>query len=170
MSEFRDRTDAATRLAAALLHRRADGTVVYAIPHAGVWTGSIVANALQVPLRVATEAGCAAESAHLREIYEAAKPAVPAEIAIIVDNGMFTGETMTRAIAEVRKTDPQKIIVAVPAATAKAVQRVQSLADETLVLIDIPEGVTDLANCHVELAPVSQEKAVAAFRAMCLIP
>jgi predicted phosphoribosyltransferase len=168
MSEFKNRTDAATRLAAALLQRRVECTVVYAIPHAGVWTGSIVANALHLPLRVATEAGCAIESASLREIYKAAKPAIPAEIAVIVDDGMFTGETMARAIAEVRKTDPQRIIVAVPAATAKAVQRVQPLADEILVLVGMPENATDLTNCHVELEPVSQHQAAEAFRDMCV--
>lgn len=170
MSEFKDRTDAAKRLAAALVHRSTDCSVVYAIPHAGVVTGNIVADALHVPLRVATEAGYAAETAHLREIYEAARPAVPAETAIIVDDGMITGETMARAIAEVRKTNPQRIIVAVPAATTRAVQRVQSLADETSVLFEMPEGMNDLASCHSELDPVSSQEAVAIFRAMCPVP
>jgi predicted phosphoribosyltransferase len=164
MSRFRDRTDAAETLAAALVHRRGDYSVVYAIPHAGVVTGEIVATALRVPLRVATEAGCAAENEHLREIYEATHHAVPAETAVIVDEGMITGETMARAIAEVRKTDPQRIIVAVPAATARARQRVQSLADETLVLCELPDVVESLASCHETLEPVSRDVAVEIYR------
>jgi predicted phosphoribosyltransferase len=168
MIEFKDRTDAAERLAAALLHRRADYSVVYAIPHAGVVTGEIVATALQVPLRVATEAGSAAESARLRETYKAAH-SVPAETAVIVDEGMITGETMARAIAEVRKTNPQRIIAAVPAATAKARQRVQSLADEILVLYNMPEGADSLASCHEALAPISHDVAVEIYQRQYLV-
>jgi len=164
MSEFKDRIDAANRLAEGLRLRRMEYSVVYAIPPAGVVTGEIVAKALGVPLRVATDVGYAEESAHLSEIYHSAYPAVPAQIVVIVDEGMISGDSMARAIAQVRKTKPQRIIVAVPAATPKSRRRVESLADETVVLHEIPEGTEDLTSCHEALEPISHNVAVEIYR------
>jgi predicted phosphoribosyltransferase len=51
MIRFKDRTDAAKTPAAGLVHRRADHSVVHAIPHDGIVTGEIVATALPPSIR-----------------------------------------------------------------------------------------------------------------------
>jgi len=56
------------------------------------------------------------------------------KIAILVDDGIAMGSTMTAAIQMLRKLGPKKIVVAVPTASPQAVQYFGQIADEVVAL------------------------------------
>jgi len=51
---------------------------------------------------------------------------------IIIDDGLASGYTMMAAVESVRQRHPQKIVAAVPAAPAAAVEKVKRVADEVV--------------------------------------
>ncbi|WP_431275365.1 phosphoribosyltransferase [Variovorax ureilyticus] len=85
------------------------------------------------------EAVVAREQAELlrrEQRYRAGRP--PLEMAgrtlIVVDDGPATGATMSAAVKAARAANPKRIVVAVPVASAEAVQGVGALADEVVCL------------------------------------
>lgn len=56
------------------------------------------------------------------------------KIAILVDDGLATGNTMLACIEHVRKSDPKKIVVAVPVSSTSAHRKVKDRADELICL------------------------------------
>jgi putative phosphoribosyl transferase len=54
---------------------------------------------------------------------------------IIVDDGIATGNTLVAAIRLLRKSKPDKIIVAVPVASNSAVEKISKEADEVITII-----------------------------------
>jgi predicted phosphoribosyltransferase len=72
-------------------------------------------------------------------LHDRIPPDVKDRIAIIVDDGLATGLTMTAAIHEIRKRGPSKTVVAVPVGAAETVERLSSEVDE-LVILHIPSG------------------------------
>lgn len=61
-------------------------------------------------------------------------PDLKEKIAIIVDDGLASGYTMTAAILSVRKHVPKTIIVAVPTAHPGALEKISPYADEIICL------------------------------------
>jgi predicted phosphoribosyltransferase len=57
------------------------------------------------------------------------------KIVIIVDDGIATGNTLLAAIRLLRKSKPDKIIVAVPVASNSAVGKISKEADEVITVI-----------------------------------
>lgn len=55
-------------------------------------------------------------------------------VAIVVDDGLATGNTMVAALRAVRDRGPKRLICAVPVASPDALQRVRILADEIVCL------------------------------------
>ncbi|MFM2136346.1 MAG: hypothetical protein RL021_1746 [Bacteroidota bacterium] len=63
------------------------------------------------------------------------KPAaVNGKTVLIVDDGAATGKTLVAAVKSVRRSEPKRIIVAVPVASAEAVERLERVADEVVCL------------------------------------
>lgn len=56
------------------------------------------------------------------------------KIAILVDDGLATGNTMLACIEHVRKSGPKKIVVAVPVSSTSAHRKVKDRADELICL------------------------------------
>jgi predicted phosphoribosyltransferase len=56
------------------------------------------------------------------------------KVAILVDDGLATGNTMLACIEHVRKSKPQKIVVAVPVSSNSAYRKVKDQADELICL------------------------------------
>lgn len=54
---------------------------------------------------------------------------------IIVDDGVATGNTLVAAIRLLRKSKPDKIIVAVPVASNSAIEKISKEADEVITII-----------------------------------
>ncbi len=56
------------------------------------------------------------------------------KIAILVDDGIATGNTLLACIEQLRKAKPKKIVIAVPVASDSACARIKSEADEFICL------------------------------------
>ncbi|MFW5801505.1 MAG: phosphoribosyltransferase [Spirochaeta sp.] len=54
---------------------------------------------------------------------------------ILVDDGLATGASMKAAVAAVKKLQPQRVIVAVPAAAPDSVRALQAEADDVVAVI-----------------------------------
>ena len=69
-----------------------------------------------------------------RRLYkgESPPPRLTGKTAIIVDDGLASGITMTVAIESVRHRFPRKVIVAIPVASATGYQRVEKVADRVV--------------------------------------
>ncbi len=57
---------------------------------------------------------------------------VSGRIVIIIDDGLASGYTMMAAVESVRRRRPKQIVVAVPAASATAVKRLEKVADRVV--------------------------------------
>ena len=58
------------------------------------------------------------------------------KIAIVVDDGIATGLTIRVAVQSIKKENPKKLVVAVPAAPYDAIEALREDADEIIVLED----------------------------------
>lgn len=56
------------------------------------------------------------------------------KIAILVDDGLATGNTMLACIEHIRKSEPSKIIVAVPVSSISAYKKIKNQANELICL------------------------------------
>jgi len=56
------------------------------------------------------------------------------KVVILVDDGLATGNTMLACIEQVRKSDPGKIVVAVPVSSNSAYRKVKEQVDELICL------------------------------------
>jgi predicted phosphoribosyltransferase len=79
------------------------------------------------------------EARRRRAIFLRDRSPVPVKdkTAIVVDDGLATGLTMEAALAELRRRNPTRIVVAVPVAAAETVERLRPKADE-IVALQIP--------------------------------
>jgi predicted phosphoribosyltransferase len=82
-----------------------------------------------------------AEARRQREVFLHDRSHVSAtgKVAILVDDGLATGLTMEAAIAQVRKQQPARVVVAVPVAAAETAVRLQEEVDAVVALV-IPTG------------------------------
>lgn len=60
--------------------------------------------------------------------------ALKGKTAILVDDGLATGNTMLACIEHVRKSNPKKIVVAVPVSSHSAHRKIKEVADELICL------------------------------------
>ena len=66
-------------------------------------------------------------------------PDLSRKVVILVDDGLASGFTMLAAVRSVRKMTPEKIVVAVPTASTKAIDLLSTEADE-IVCLNIRSG------------------------------
>ncbi|MFM2207827.1 MAG: hypothetical protein RL213_1802 [Bacteroidota bacterium] len=76
---------------------------------------------------------------------------------IIVDDGAATGKTLVSAVKLVRREHPSSIIVAVPVASAEAVERLRAEADE-VVCLHLPAGFFGVGQFYEEFPQVEDEE------------
>lgn len=76
------------------------------------------------------------EAARRRKLYLKNKKKISAKgkVAIIVDDGIATGLTMEVAIAELRRENPKKIVVAVPVAASETAKKIQKIVNKFIAL------------------------------------
>jgi putative phosphoribosyl transferase len=76
------------------------------------------------------------EARRRRRVYVQGRQPVDIEnkTAIIIDDGLATGLTMSAAIEDVRRRGPRKVVVAVPVAPNETTRRLRLVADEVVVL------------------------------------
>jgi len=81
------------------------------------------------------------EAKRRREKYLENRAPISAKVkaAIVVDDGIATGLTMRAAVAELKKQEPDKIVVAVPCAPRDALEELREFTEDFVVLTDPDE-------------------------------
>lgn len=80
--------------------------------------------------------------------------------AILVDDGIATGNTMLATIQLVREQKPDRIVVAVPVAPPSTMKHMQQEADEFVVL-ETPEHFSAIGQFYKEFHQLSDEEVIA---------
>jgi predicted phosphoribosyltransferase len=76
---------------------------------------------------------------------------------ILVDDGLATGSTMKAAIAAVRRLNPDRIIVAVPAAAPSTAAEIERIADE-LVCVIKPDPFYAVGMCYDDFSQTTDDE------------
>lgn len=82
---------------------------------------------------------------------------------IVVDDGLATGATMTAALQAVRRAKPERLVCAVPVASADALERVGALADET-VCLEVPSWFGAVSRFYAEFPQVEDDEVIGILR------
>ncbi|MEM7595202.1 MAG: phosphoribosyltransferase family protein [Cyanobacteria bacterium P01_A01_bin.83] len=82
---------------------------------------------------------------------------VKGKVVIIVDDGLATGLTMQAAIKALRQLQPQKIVVAIPIASSKAIARLRSLVDKIICLF-IPNSLGAVGFWYEDFTQISDRE------------
>jgi predicted phosphoribosyltransferase len=77
---------------------------------------------------------------------------VEGKVAIVVDDGIATGLTMSAAVADLRKQNPEELVAAVPCAPRDALDDLTELADEIVVLSN-PDEYLGSVGAYYDLFP-----------------
>jgi putative phosphoribosyl transferase len=97
-----------------------------------------------------------AEMARREELYRGSKPALDlrGQSAVLIDDGLATGNTMLAAVRHVRSLKPAKVSIAVPVGFVEACARLRKEADE-LVCLATPELFYAVGEWYREFPQVS---------------
>lgn len=85
---------------------------------------------------------------------------VKGKIAVIVDDGIATGNTILTAVEIVRKQEPAKIIVAAPVAASRTILTLSDEVDE-VVVVNVPETFYGVGQFYEDFTQVSDEEVIA---------
>lgn len=89
---------------------------------------------------------------------------VAGRTAIVVDDGLATGSTMSAALQEIRRLNPARLICAVPVASPDAVARVRPLCD-ALVCLAIENDFSGVGQFYRDFRQVEDDEALAILAA-----
>jgi putative phosphoribosyl transferase len=78
-------------------------------------------------------------------------------ICILVDDGLATGSTMRAAVMALKKHDPQRIVVAVPVASADTCAQFHSLVDEVVCLY-MPEPFMSVGRWYDDFTQTTDDE------------
>ncbi|GAB3298179.1 phosphoribosyltransferase [Hymenobacter humi] len=202
---FRNRHDAALRLAQYLEKYRGEDGIVLAIPRGGVPIGYVIAQHLGFPLEVAlskkighpgnSEFAIGAVSLDSVAVDERAAATVPAEYiqeqvariqaklrdnfrafmggqpptplkgktVILVDDGIATGNTILSLVQAIRKSQPARLVVAVPVAPPHAQRQLGPLVDEFVCPL-LPPDFAAVGQFYQEFSQVDDEEVIRLLR------
>lgn len=76
---------------------------------------------------------------------------------IIVDDGIATGRTLQASVQLIRKTQPAKIVIAVPVAPAEAVRTLSAVADDIITVL-VPREFSGVGQFYEKFTQVSDEE------------
>ena len=100
----------------------------------------------------------------LREMYAKfmgeEKPAsLEGKTVIVIDDGIATGNTILSTIQVLRKSNPGKIIIAVPVAAQSAVNKISRIADEVITVIT-PHIFHGVGAFYKDFSQISDEEVI----------
>lgn len=78
---------------------------------------------------------------------------------IVIDDGIATGNTLLGTVNMLRKSNPAKIVVAVPVAPASAVQKIKKEVDD-VVTVFVPESFYGVGAFYENFEQVSDDEVV----------
>src|SRR5512140_729641 len=84
-------------------------------------------------------------------------------IVIVIDDGLATGATMIAALHAIKARNPQRLICAVPVASAEALQKVTPYADE-VVCLATPAGFYAVGQFFRDFRQVDDDEVIELLR------
>jgi len=78
---------------------------------------------------------------------------------IIADDGIATGSTIIATIHSVRKMNPKKIIVVAPVASPPSIRKIESIADEVVVL-QVPQNFMGVGQFYSDFSQVEDDEVI----------
>jgi predicted phosphoribosyltransferase len=108
-----------------------------------------------------------AEVARRRELFRKIRPRAPitGRSAIVTDDGIATGATLSAALRVIKLEHPHELIVAVPVASPDRLPDIRKSCDEVVCLL-CPDDFWAIGQYYKDFAPVDDEQALDAFRAV----
>ncbi len=95
--------------------------------------------------------------AYIRNFRQGQRLNLRSKIVILVDDGMATGETIKAAVVWVRTQQPQKVLVAVPVCSPRAIREFERLADG-LICLAVPEHFWAVGQFYWDFDQLSDEE------------
>src|SRR3954447_8745855 len=83
---------------------------------------------------------------------------------VVVDDGLATGATMRAAVAALRRSEPSRVVVAVPVVSPHTCADLASLVDEVVCLWS-PEAFSAVGQGYTDFSPTSDDEVRAALSA-----
>jgi len=83
--------------------------------------------------------------------------------AIVVDDGIATGATMRAALMAIRRRQPSKLVLAVPVAPARTIERLRAEADE-VVCLSTPEDFFAIGQFYKDFHQISDDEVLSWLR------
>ena len=101
----------------------------------------------------------------MKKMYTGDKEPLPiaGKIAIVIDDGVATGNTLLATINILKKSKPQKIVLAVPVASRTALERLSKVADEVVCPL-VPNIFWGVGEFYKEFEQVSDEEVIEFLR------
>jgi putative phosphoribosyl transferase len=98
-------------------------------------------------------------------LYRGVREQVPwaGHVIIVTDDGLATGATMIAALRAVRASAPERVIVALPVASASSIPAIESLCDR-LECLQSPSDFMAVGQYYRSFEPVSDERVVELLR------
>jgi len=106
-----------------------------------------------------------------RERYLGARAPVPIEgrTAIVVDDGIATGSTVKVALKALRRSDADRVVLAVPVAPRSTIEALRDEADE-VVCLSTPEPFHAVGLHYVDFEQTSDEDVIQLLKAAATMP
>jgi predicted phosphoribosyltransferase len=101
-----------------------------------------------------------------RKLYVGDRASIPIQerIAIVVDDGLATGNTMRAALQASRLRKPRMLVMAVPVSPAETLVEFRTDAD-SIVCLQVPQLFAAVGNFYQDFSPVSDAEVIALMRA-----
>jgi len=99
------------------------------------------------------------ELARRERVFRAGRPPLElaGRIAVVVDDGLATGSTMTAAVQALRDLGPSRVVVAVPVGSADACRNLEAIADE-VICARIPRSFVAVGQWYRDFSETSEDE------------
>ncbi|WP_274474502.1 phosphoribosyltransferase [Mangrovimonas aestuarii] len=97
-----------------------------------------------------------------KEYYRARTPIkIKDKIAIVVDDGIATGNTILATIALIAKEEPKQIIIAIPVSSVQAIKKLNnSPSIHSIICLEVPSDFHAVGNYYEDFSPVTDVEAI----------
>ena len=86
-------------------------------------------------------------------------PSLTGKRVCLVDDGVATGATARACIEQIRRTDPERLVLAVPVGSPPAISDLEALVDE-VVCLEVPSAFRAVGQYYGQFDQVSDEDAM----------
>lgn len=157
---FEDRSHAARVLADELAeHVPALETVFLGLSYGGL----VIAGEVARTLRAEVDSFLCAKGGDATTFVRVRRMPLRGRVVVAIDDGAATGDTVVRAVGELWKLGPARLVVALPVAPAATCARIQPLVDE-LICPRRPTEFLALKACYAHFPDVKPSEAVRALK------